>query len=145
MENQEFATYYSERYEGQIQWHEDKARYNKRGYVWTQAAIIGLAALTTISTALAFRWQIAALWAIPISTSALVTAVTALQKSLQFQELWIAYRMVAEALRQEGSFHQFKLGEYGRTDDPDGLFVEKIESILVRQNESWATRRVAPS
>lgn len=144
MADQDFATYYSERFEGQIQWHDDKASYNKRGYVWTQAAIIGFAALTTISTALAFRWQIAAVWAIPISTSALVTALTALQKSLQFQELWIAYRMVAEALRKEGHFHQFRLGEYGRTDDPDSLFVEKVEGILVQQNEAWAARRVAP-
>ena len=145
MADQDFATYYSERFEGQIQWHDDKASYNKRGYVWTQAVIIGLAALTTISTALAFRWQIAAVWAIPISTSALVIALTALQKSLQFQELWIAYRMVAEALRKEGYFHQFRLGEYGRTDDPDSLFVEKIEGILVQQNETWAARRAAPS
>ena len=144
MDAQEFDAYYSDRYEGQIQWHEKKAATNKRRYLWTQTLIIVFSVVTTTATALAFRRQTAVWLGVPICTSALVATLTALQKTFQFQELWIAYRRVVEVLRKEGYFHKFRLGEYAVSDAPDALFVEKTEGILSQQNDTWATQQTAP-
>ena len=134
MDQQDFDRYVKERHENQRAWHSDKAAWNKKAHLVFQSSVIILAGVTTVTTAL--DW-----WAIPLIASALVFILTALQKVFQFQELWISYRMTAEALQRERFLHMTKTGEYDGSDSPDRLFVERVEAILSQQARGWATQQ----
>lgn len=138
---QDFDRYITDRYDDQVTWHNRKATINKRLYHGFQTAIVVLAVVTSVTTALDLQNQVASWWIIPVAASALVSILTALQKVFQFQELWITYRMTVESLRRERYLHLARAGEYGVSDSPDGLFVERVENVLSRQTSGWASQR----
>lgn len=124
----------TERYENQIAWHDKKSGTNKKYYLATQATVIILAVVTSVTTALS--WM-----AIPIIASAIVSVLTGVQKLFQYHELWISYRITAETLRQERYLHLGRIGEYRFSDTPDQLFVERVEHILSGQTRGWASQQ----
>ncbi len=138
---QDFDRYVADRYDDQVTWHDRKAVLNKRLYLSFQTAIVVLAVVTSVTTALDLQNFVAPWWAIPVGASALVSIMTALQKVFQFQELWIGYRTTAESLRKERYLHLVRTGEYGFSDSPDRLFVERVENILSRQTSGWASQQ----
>ena len=137
MEQQDFDRYLKERHENQRAWHDKKAGWNKNAHLTFQTSIVILAVVTSVMTAL----DLSSWWFIPVVASALVSVLTALQKVFQFQELWISYRMTAEALQRERFLHMTKTGGYDGSDSPDGLFVDRVEAILSQQARGWETQQ----
>ena len=135
MEEKEFEKYLEERYYPQVNWYDKKAIYNQKVYKFLQCFIIILAAVTPILVVIEGDFQ---KWS-AVVTSALVAIGTASLKTFKFQENWINYRTTCETLRKE--IHYFKAGieDYHVSDDPAGVFVKRVESLISRENTLWLT------
>ncbi len=62
-------------------------------------------------------------------------------KTFKYQETWINYRTTCESLRKEKHFLDANLGDYhwGSDDDRRATFVERVESLISRENTVWQT------
>jgi hypothetical protein len=71
--------------------------------------------------------------------AALVAIGTTILKTFKYQENWINYRTTCETLRKEIHFYRAPLGDYRDSDDREALFVERVESLISRENTMWLT------
>jgi hypothetical protein len=138
MEESEFESYLKERYYDQVDWYDRKAARNQKVYKIFQWGLIILAAITPVLIVIdgdvdGVAWG---RWG-AVVVSCLVAIGTASLKVFKFQENWINYRTTCETLRKE--IHYFKAGvnDYRGSDDPMGLFVKRVESLISRENTMW--------
>jgi len=135
MNKEEFEAYLNNRYYDQINWYDKKAMFNQRIYETFQRILIVLSALTPILVGIEDSiWQgrwlaIAVSFAVAVATSALTT--------FKYHEKWINYRTTCETLRKEIHFYNAKIREYADSEDPEGLFIERVESLISRENTLW--------
>ena len=124
--------YVKERYNNQVKWYDNKAIEYKRLANIFQITIIVLAAITPILAALDQK-------IFTIITSALVAIASGLLKYLKIEDHWHSYRTICETLRKEKHYYDFKIGEYEVAKDIDKLFVNRVESIISKENTQWLT------
>jgi hypothetical protein len=135
METEEFQKYLKERYEDQIDWYDRKSIWNQKWYRRFQLSVIILAAITPVLVAIApevTRWP-------AVFIAALVAIGTNMLKIFKYQENWINYRTTCETLRKEIHFYNASLGDYRGSEDRESLFVERVESLISRENTMWLT------
>ena len=135
MEQEAFSKYLSDRYEDQIAWYDKSAARNQMAYILMQWPLIVLAAITPILIELDVKPLGWIHWA--TLTSAVVAILTAGLKTFKYQENWITYRTTCETLRKEKHFYDAALGDYGTAQDKEALFVERVESLIARENSMW--------
>lgn len=140
MDITEFDKYVGDRYQSQIQWYDNKSRHNQRMYRVLQWILIVFSALTPVLLALDFclsnsRWQ----W-IPLISAIIVALTSTALKVFKYQENWIDYRTTAETLKKEIHFYRSHAQEYAQADDRERLFVERVESLISRENTLWLSR-----
>ena len=70
-------------------------------------------------------------------TAVVVAILTAGLKTFKYQENWINYRTTCETLRKEKHLYDADLDEYGRSKDKEAVFVERVESLISRENTMW--------
>jgi hypothetical protein len=132
-----FATYLEKRYQGQINYYEDKSGKNQKKYKFFQWSLIILSTLTTILAALP-KMEGFKLEYVIVFTSAVVTILTSALKTFQYQELWVTYRSTIERLKPEIYYYTFNVGDYGQPGiDKETLFVTRVEGILGKEHEAW--------
>ena len=140
MEQEAFSQYLTDRYADQIGWYDRKAAENQRIYRWLQWSVVVLAAITPILIEFGasspfgedFRH-------VPTLTSAIVAILTAGLSTFKYQEHWINYRTTCETLRKEKHFYDAGLGDYRAADDREALFVDRVESLISRENTMWVS------
>ncbi len=135
MEKTKFDEYLTNRYNDQINWYSDSATKNMRWYQVFQWVVIVLSASIPVMVAAIpkeYKW-------FTITVSILLAIGTAALKSFKFQENWVNYRTVSETLKKEKYFYDAKLDDYANTDDAEALFVERVESMISRENSLWVT------
>ena len=135
METEDFQKYLKERYEDQINWYDKKSIWNQKLYRYFQWSIIILAAITPVLVAIkceTTRW-------LAVIIAALVAIGTSILKTFKYQENWINYRTTCETLRKEIHFYKARLGDYRDPEDREALFVERVESLISRENTMWLT------
>lgn len=67
-----------------------------------------------------------------------IVAILASVLSLnQFQENWIEYRTTCESLKHEKYLFLTKTEPYNEKE-PFGLFVQRIESLISKENSAWS-------
>ena len=137
MTETDFDEYLKNRYEDQIGWYDRKARTSQRMYQWMQWSTIMLAAVTPVLVEVALDpdWQ--AYGHVPTITSAAVAILTAGLKAFKYQENWISYRTTCETLRKEKPFYDAGLDDYKGAEDREGVFVERVERLISRENTLW--------
>ena len=128
-----FENYLTGRYRDQVRWYGDKAATNKRLYQVFQWSVIVLSSalpvlVATVSTE--YKW-------LTVGIAIILAIGTAGLKTFKFQELWISYRTIAETLKKEEHFYRAQIGDYQDADDRDALFVERVESLISRENTLW--------
>jgi len=57
-------------------------------------------------------------------------------KAFKFQENWISFRRVGEPLKQGKYFYE-ALGPYSTAADKRAIFVDRVESLISRENAIW--------
>jgi hypothetical protein len=135
METEEFQKYLKERYEDQINWYDKKSIWNQTLYRYFQWSVIVLSAITPVLVAIApeeSRWP-------AVITAAFVAIGTSILKTFRYQENWIHYRTTCETLKKEIHFYKAGLGDYRDSEDREALFVERVESLISRENTIWLT------
>ena len=141
MDQEAFSTYLTDRYENQIAWYDRKAARNQATYKWMQWPLLVLAAITPILIELDLDPLGWVQWA--TLTSAVVAILTAALKTFNYQENWINYRTTCETLRKEKYFYDAGLGDYGSAKDKEALFVDRVESLIARENTMWVSAQKA--
>ncbi|MCK4794720.1 MAG: DUF4231 domain-containing protein [Desulfobacteraceae bacterium] len=133
MDAEDFQKYLKERYEDQIDWYDKKSVWNQKVYRRFQWCVIVLSAITPVLVAIeATRWP-------AVVVSALVAIGTTALKAFKYQENWINYRTTCETLRKEAYFYNACIGDYRDSEVREALFVERVESLISRENTMWLT------
>jgi hypothetical protein len=133
MNAEDFEKYLNQRYEDQINWYDKKAVWNQKLYQSFQWPVILLSTITPVLVAVApevTRWP-------AVVVAALVAVGTSALKTFKYQENWINYRTTCETLRKEIHFYKLGLGDYRDAEDIEALFVERVESLISRENTMW--------
>lgn len=135
MDADRFTEYLTDRYQDQINWYSDKASKNKVFYQCFQWSVIVLSAAVPVLVASMpeeYQW-------FTVSVAIVLAIGTAALKTFKFQENWINYRTVSETLKKEKHFYDAGLDDYTNIDDREALFVERVESMISRENSMWVT------
>jgi len=135
MDKSKFEHYVSERYKTQIRWYSNRASANKQRYhVFQWTAIILSVSLPVLIATVPDSRQL-----FTIVISIVLAICTAALKTFKFQENWINYRTTAETLKKEKYFLEAELNEYADATDKEALFIERVESLISRENTLWVT------
>lgn len=130
METGQFEEYVKTRYEKELRWYDRKSTKYKDLYLVLQGSAIALAAVTPVLISLDRKTA-------SLSTSLAVAILTATLKIFKLQENWINYRTTCETLKKEIYFYNALVGDYLNTTDREALFVERVESVISRENTLW--------
>ena len=145
MTSESLDQYFDERYQDQLKWYSNKAADNKKWYRRYQIAIAALSGTVTVTVALGMHDRAASRWHIvSLIASAMVAALAGLQKAFRFHENWVEYRTTAEQLKKEGYYYEYRCGDYSTAESADRLFVERVESLISRQNTLWTVGTLSP-
>jgi len=141
MDKENFNKYLEERYNNQVKWYDEKSKLNQKIYKFLQLIIIIFAAITPILV-LQREYYINIIAAV----LAIIVAISAgSQKAFNYQENWINYRTTCEVLKKEYFFYTNKVQGYENAANPEGLFIERVESIISKENVYWiATYKKKP-
>ncbi|WP_338708669.1 MULTISPECIES: DUF4231 domain-containing protein [Paenibacillus] len=128
--------YISRRLEGQINWYDRMSMSCQSKYKWWKVGEIVAATLIPVLTSLTTNNQ----WIVIIigvlgAGIAFVEGLLSLQK---YHENWIEYRSVCETLRQEKYMFLTRTGIYSVSETPFQLLVERVESVVSKENVNWA-------
>jgi hypothetical protein len=134
MTDEKFEEYLNERYGDQINYYSSQAATNKKLYNAFQWSVIIISAVLPVLVVSSlkedYKWATAGLSLIlAIGTSGL--------KAFKFQENWLNYRQLAETLKQEKYFYEAELGPYANAPDKRATFVDRVESLISRENAIW--------
>lgn len=127
--------YLEKRVDAQITWYDNKSGQNQLWFKVLRIVEIVSAALIPFLSLISSKHE-----SLPyvIAVFGMVIAVSAAMTSLfKFQENWIQYRASAEQLKHEKFLFQAGAGEYERPDS-FASFVERVESLISRENSLWA-------
>ncbi len=133
MKKEDFQKYLKERYEDQINWYDKKSIWNQKMYRRFQGIVIVLSVITPVLVAQGIketRWP-------TVVIAALVAIGTTMLKTFKYQENWINYRTTCETLRKEIHFYNAGVNFYKEIEDPEALFVERVEALISRENTMW--------
>ena len=133
MEEKDFKKYLDNRYVTQIDWYDSNATWNQRVYKAIQWSVIVLSAVVPVLIAIGIGWQ---RW-LAVVIAALVSIGTSGLKAFKYQENWINYRTTCETLRKEIYYYKARANNYRNSDDPEALFVERVEALISRENTFW--------
>ena len=131
--NQE--AYLKERLQDQIDWYDRKSIKNQKWFKRLQvAAILASATIPFLSgyitgTTLLLKVSVGLLGLV-------VTAITAVLGLYKFQENWFEFRTTCESLKHEKYLFLTEAEPYDQ-DDPFRLLVERVESLISKENTAW--------
>ncbi len=127
--------YISERVDGQIEWYDNKSQ--KAQSWFKRIRIIEIIAAGSIPLFAGFgsgeNWSIFIVGVL----GALVAMLASLLSLNQFHENWIEYRTTCESLKHEKYLFLTNSEPY-HIDDSFGLFVQRIESLISKENSAWS-------
>jgi hypothetical protein len=142
MEDSNFSKYIEDRYFDQINWYDGKAQENQTKYRRLQWTLIILAAMTPALIELDLNELIGSGFGhLATVTSVVVAILTAAMKTFKYQENWINYRTTCETLRKEKYFYDGGIGEYRSAANAEAIFIERVESVIARENTLWLSAK----
>ncbi len=137
-------SYLERRVQSQREWHSDKATWNKRRYYTAEIATMLAGAAIPVINLMAANTQFVGL--LSAILGGVVVVAAGIGKLFKFQENWLHYRGVAEALAREEEHYKIGAGEYANVADRarGKLLVERIEGLLASTTSQFiATHRAA--
>lgn len=125
--------YWKERYLDQCAWYDRKSGRNKKWFLGVRLLV--LAGAISVPIVLSFSDSPLTLVA-SILAGAVAFGEGALAM-LEWHEKWIKYRTTAETLKKEGELFKARAGPYDGASKQEKLFVERVESLISRENTEW--------
>ena len=133
MNKEDFEKYLKDRYNNQIDWYRKKASYNKKVYQSLQTLVIVFSVITPTLVIIGEGWL---RW-LAVVSSGIVAIGASLLKAFKYHENWINFRTTRETLGKEIHYYNAKLFGYKEAEDPEALFVERVEAVISRENTLW--------
>lgn len=120
-----------------LDYYEARSRTNQRWYrILKIAQLVAAALIPVVVSVNVSGWVTGGL-------GSLVVVVEGIQQLYQFQELWLAYRSTAEALRREQHLYQIRAGDYATSGDAPRVLAERVEALLNQEHARWTTAQAA--
>lgn len=138
MEKTTFENYLLERYQIEIQYYENRAARNKALYYGLSAITIIISSMTSIILYLVNVYSMDYLKIIAFLLSASVSILMAILSLYNFHEKWINYRTTSESLKKEIHYYDAKLGDYAESENPESIFVERVEERISTEHTKWS-------
>lgn len=125
----------AERVDDQIAWYNGRSQRAQRWFKW----IRGLEIVSAGAIPLFAGFGDGSTWSTIVAGAlgALVAILASLLSLNQFQENWIEYRTTCESLKHE-KYLLLTNSEPYNEEDPFGLFVQRIESLISKENSAWS-------
>ena len=122
--------YIDERLETQRKWHSNKATENKKRYYTAEIITLTTGSLIPVINVVdAIPSFYVRIFSALLAATGIISAGIA--KLCKFQENWLNFRAVAEALKRENEIYHYQIGDYALENKKrQQLFVERIEDIL---------------
>jgi len=133
MNKEDFEKYLKDRYYDQIRWYGDKSAYSQRMFKTLITIVTVFSVLTPILLVTRDEW----LTYLAILSSASVAVGTTLVRAFNYQENWSNYRTTSETLKKEIHYYNAKLWDYHDAENPEALFVQRVENLISRENTMW--------
>ena len=132
--------YLHQRLDDQIDWYDRKSRAAQRRYKFLRVLEICLAASIPVISGFAEHvptWVLHPTLLVALA-GVMLTIVAGLLSLYRYQEVWVNYRTVCDSLRREKFFFLTRTPPYD-TPTPLPLLVERAESLMSQENNSWTT------
>jgi hypothetical protein len=127
--------YISKRVDNQIDWYDSKS---KKAQLWFKRLrgieIISAAAIPLIA---GFAEEPVPVTLIVGLLGALIAVISSIISLNQFQENWTEYRTTCESLKHEKFLFLTKAEPYHQ-ENYFSLFVQRVESLISKENSSWS-------
>jgi len=130
MNQKDFDDYFNNRYKKAVSWYDKKSVWNQRVYYCFQIVVIIVAAVTPILLILELKWP-------TVISASLVAIATGIIKFMKLEEHWLNYRTICETLKKEPHLMKAELSDYTFCEDKNKLFVDRVESLISRENTLW--------
>jgi len=138
MDKNQLDEYIKSRFDDQVNWYDKKSISNQKTYKNLQWIIIIFSSITPILIALDFGFsEYAFLKWLSVGTAVIVGISAVSQQTFKYYDNWINYRTTCESLRKEKHLHDTGVGEYAGVSDKDAFFVERVESLISKENTVW--------
>ncbi len=130
------SEYLETRVEDQIKWYDAKSNYNQKCYKLLR--FIEIVAATSIPFLTGYVTDTKPVFRTVVGLLGLVIAIIAgVVSLLRFQENWIGYRTTCESIKHERYLFLTRTEPYN-ADEPFPLLVQRIESMISKENTTWA-------
>jgi hypothetical protein len=123
------------RLDEQIDWYDKKSSHCQRYYKRIKLTEIIAAALIPFVVGAHIPY---AAW-VAGGLGVLITILEGVLQLYQYQQIWVAYRATAEAMKHEKFIYLAKAGLYATATDPRALLAERIEALGSQENSKWAS------
>ena len=124
-----------ERLDDQIAWYGNKSSHCQHTY--KRIKLIEIIAAALIPFIVGAHVPYAA-W-VAGGLGVLITILEGVLQLYQFQQIWVAYRATAEAMKHEKFIYLAKAGDYAKSSDPHALLAERVEALGSQENSKWAS------
>lgn len=125
--------YMKDRVDDQIAWYDKKSSKNKKYTITIRVVeVILSASIATVAVIVPATFLQATVAIIGLA----LTITAGIGTINKFQDNWIQYRMMAEALKREKCLYMTKSGHY-KNGDTFTLFVERVETLTSKENFEW--------
>lgn len=129
--------YFKERLDNQIEWYDMKSGDCQKIYKSMKRVELVAAALIPILSTQSSNWFSVAV--IVSILGAVIVVIEGFVSLGKYHENWIDYRSICETLKQEKYMYLTRTGVYKTSsDDTFDLLVERIESVISKENVNWA-------
>lgn len=127
--------YISSRVENQIGWYDRKSQNAQCWFKWLRGSEIVAAAVIPLIAGFAKD-------PIPVTLivsilGVLIAIISSIIGLNQYQENWTEYRTTCESLKHEKFLYLTKAEPYHK-DEPFLLFVQRVESLISKENSAWS-------
>jgi len=127
--------YMSSRVDDQIGWYDQKSQKAQCWFKWLRGTeIISAAAIPVIAGFAKAPFPVTLVLALLGALIAIIASVVSLN---QFQENWTEYRTTCESLKHEKFLFLTKAEPY-HEEEPFRLFVQRVESLISKENSAWS-------
>jgi Protein of unknown function (DUF4231) len=124
-----------DRLDNQIEWYDQKSSHCQRYYKRIKLTEIIAAALIPFVVGAHIPY---AAW-VAGGLGVLITILEGVLQLYQYQQIWVAYRATAEAMKHEKFIYLAQGGAYATASDPHALLAERVEALGSQENSKWAS------